>query len=142
LLLRATQRLTHVGSWEWDVAKQTMFWTEETYRLHDFGPGEPVPGILEPGARCLECYLPEDRPVILAAFQRCIEEGQPYDLEFRFHTAKGRQLRIRTLAEPVLENRKVVRVVGVVMDITDHQPQDRTRQGAEESPPGNDGGPQ
>lgn len=141
-LLRATQRLTHVGGWEWDVEKQTMFWTEETYRLHDFELGEPVPGISEPGARCLECYLPEDRPVILAAFQRCVEEGQPYDLEFRFNTAKGRQLWIRTLCEPVLENGKVVRVVGVVMDITDRRTQDRAGQGAEETRPGNDGGPQ
>ena len=80
----------------------------------------------------MECYRPEDRPVILAAFQRCVTEGQPFDLEFPFRTAKGRQLRIRTLAEPVLDNGKVVRVVGVVMDITNRRPQDRARQGAEE----------
>ena len=49
-LLLATQRLTRVGGWEWDVEKQRMFWTEETYRLHDFEPGVPMPGILEPGA--------------------------------------------------------------------------------------------
>jgi len=123
-LLRAAQRLTRVGSWEWDIEKQTMFWTEEMYRIHDLEPGELVPGTPEHIAPGMECYLPEDRQLILAAFQRCVEKGQPYDLELRFTTAKGRQLRVRALAEPVLENGKVVRVVGAIMDISDSRPQD------------------
>jgi len=90
-------------------------------------------------ARSLECYLPEDRPVIQTAFQRCGEEGQPYDLELRFSTAKGRQLWIRTLAEPVWEKGKVVRVVGFIMDLTARRPPDRVWRGAEEMPPGNNG---
>lgn len=123
-LLRATQQLTHVGSWEWDVQTQTTFWTEETYRIHDLGPGEAVPGP-ELLLQSLKCYRPEDLPVIRAAFQRCLEKGEPYDLEFPFTTAKGRQLRIRMLAEPVMEDGKVVRVVGFIMDITGLQSRDR-----------------
>jgi two-component system CheB/CheR fusion protein len=133
-MLRRTQQLARVGGWEWDIEMQTMFWTEETYRLHDLEPGELLPGP-ESIARGLVFYLPEDRPVIQAAFQRCVEEGLPYDLETRFTTAKGRQLWIRTLAEPVLQNGKVVRVVGLIMDITDRRPPDRADTNAEEMPP-------
>ena len=129
-MLRTTQQLTRVGSWEWDVQKQTTFWTEEMYRLHNFKPSEHGPG-MELMTRSLECYLPEDRPVIQAAFRRCVEEGVPYDLELRFTTAKGRHLWIRSFAEPILENGQVVRVVGFIMDITDRRLLERSGQGSE-----------
>ncbi|MBP2641956.1 MAG: cheBR [Firmicutes bacterium] len=121
-LLHTIQQLTRIGGWEWDIEKQTMFWTEETYRLHDFKPGELLLGP-ENIARSLECYSPKDRLVLQAALQRCIEEGQPYDLEFRFTTAMKRKLWVRNFAEPVLENGKIVRVVGFIMDITDRRSQ-------------------
>jgi len=138
-LLSATQRVARVGSWEWDIEKQTMFWTEELYRIHDLEPGELVPGTPEHIAPGMECYLPGDRQLIVAAFQRCVEKGQPYDLELRFTTAKGRQLWVRALAEPVLENGKVVRVVGAIMDISDSRPQDLADTGGKEKAPENDG---
>ncbi len=117
-LLRTIQRLTRIGGWEWDVDSQTTYWTDEMYYLHDFIPGEFEPGT-ESIAQSLSCYLPEDRPVLQAALQLCSEKGIPYDFDFDFTTAKGRRLRVRTLAEPVWENGRVVRVVGFIMDITD-----------------------
>jgi len=120
-LLHTIQQLTRIGGWEWDIEKQTMFWTEETYRLHDFKPGELFlgPDII---ARSMECYSPKDRLVLQAALQLCIEEGEPYDLEFRFTTAMKRKLWVRNFAEPVLENGKIVRVVGFIMDVTERRP--------------------
>jgi len=120
-LLNAAQRLAKVGGWEWDVDKQTMFWTDEVYRIHDFQPSEFIPGAEEHIKQSLECYDPEDRPVISDAFRRCAEEGLAYDLEFPFTTAKGRRKWIRTLAEPVIEDDRIVRVVGNIMDITEHK---------------------
>ncbi len=118
-LLNASQRLSMVGGWEWDVETQTMQWTEETYRIHDFVPGELEPGSAEHIKMSVECYESEDRPKILAAFQRCVKEGQPYDLELPFTTIKGRRLWIRTTAMPVIESGKVIRVIGNIMDITE-----------------------
>jgi two-component system, chemotaxis family, CheB/CheR fusion protein len=118
-LLRTTQRLSCIGGWEVDVKKQTSFWTDEVFHLHDFEPGELAPDAPVRISRCLECYLPEDRPVIQSAFKKCLEEGKKYDLELRFVTVKGRKLWIRTFAEPVVENGKVIRVAGFFMDITE-----------------------
>jgi PAS domain S-box-containing protein len=132
-LLNATQRLTKVGGWEWDVATQTMSWTEEVYRIHEFDPRELAPGSAEHIARSIECYAPEDRPVLQAAFQGCLEHGQPYDLEFPFTTARGRRLWIRTTAEAVFDQGRVARVVGNIIDITERKQaevslHDRTQQ--------------
>ncbi len=120
-LLNATQQLTKVGGWEWDVEKQTMFWTDEVYRIHDFQPSEFTPGSTKHIERGIECYDPEDRPVILEAFKNCAEKGQAYDLEFLFTTATGRRIWIRTVADPVLKGDRVVRVVGNIMDITERK---------------------
>jgi hypothetical protein len=68
-LLDATQRLSKVGGWEWNVEKQTMFWTAETYRIHDFDPNELIPGTPDHIEKSLACYEPSDRPVIIQAFQ-------------------------------------------------------------------------
>jgi PAS domain S-box-containing protein len=126
LLLSSTQKLTKVGGWEWNIEKQTMYWTNELYRIHDIEPKEILPGAPEHINRGLACYLPEDRPVILEAFNKCAEKGIPYDLEFPFITEKGRHLWIRTFTEPVYENGKIVRVVGFFMDITDSKKAEQT----------------
>ena len=118
-LLNATQRLTKAGGWEWDVSAGTMTWTEETYRIHEFDPGELLPGSPEFVARSLACYRDEDRQVIAAAFRRCVESGIPYDLEFPFTTAKGSQIWIRTTAEAVWVDGRIARVVGNIVEITE-----------------------
>lgn len=117
-LLSASQQLAKVGGWEWDVKSQTMFWTKETYRIHDFQGNEVAPGSSDHIELSLKCYDPEDRPIIMGAFKRCIEKGQAYDLEFPFTTAMGHRRWIRTAAKPVLEGDRIVKVTGNIMDIT------------------------
>ena len=118
-LLNATQRLTRAGGWEWHVLSRTMTWTEETYRIHGFDPRETAAGEVELVTRSLACYRAEDRPVVEAAFRRCVESGIPYDLELPFTTAAGRRIWIRTTAEPVWADGAVVKVVGNIVDITE-----------------------
>lgn len=118
-LLNATQRLSKVGGWEWNIEKQTMYWTEETYRLHDLAPVALIPGSSDHLVSSLACCHPKDRQTILQAFKRCAGQGDAYDLEFPFTTAAGRKLWIRTTAQPTWEDGRMVSVVGTIMDITE-----------------------
>jgi PAS domain S-box-containing protein len=120
-LLNSTQRLTRVGGWEWDVDRQIMSWTDETYRIHGLEPENLNPGSPEHIARSLACYEPEDRIRIANAFGRCAEQGEPYDMELPFTTADGRRLWIRTTANPEWDGQRVVRVMGNIMDITERK---------------------
>jgi PAS domain S-box-containing protein len=117
-LLNTTQRLAKIGGWDWDVEKQISFWTEETYRIHGLEPKASASGSTEYIDRSLACYDPADRPVISAAFRRCVEQGEGYDLEFPFTDADGCRKWIRTTAFPVNAQGRVVRVIGNIMDIT------------------------
>lgn len=118
-LLNITQKMSKIGGWEWDIEKQTMFWTEEVYRIHDLDPEVLINGMPEHISKSIECYYPDDRPVILAAFNKCATEGTPYELEFPFLTAKGRKAWIRTSAYALTENGKITKVIGNILDITE-----------------------
>ncbi len=120
-LLDATEALSAVGGWEWDVATQAMTWTDGTYRIHDFDPAAVPSGSPEHIARSLACYDPGDRPRVEEAFRRCVEAGEPYDLECGFTTAKGRQLSVRTMGRAIRENGRVVKVLGNLQDITEQK---------------------
>lgn len=117
-LLNESQRISRVGGWEWDIARQMMFWTDEAYRIHGLDPGDIEPGATEHIDRSIECYDPGDRPVVLAAFERCMEKGVPYDLEFPFTAFDGRRLWIRTTARATKEGGAVAKVIGIIVDIT------------------------
>jgi len=127
-LLNATQRQAKIGGWEWASGQQTTFWTEETYGIHGFEPQTFVPGASEVMDRSLSCYDPADRPVILAAFQRCVQQGEGYDLEVPFTSADGCRKWIRTTGTAVREAGRIIKVVGTIMDITERKRADAERQ--------------
>jgi diguanylate cyclase (GGDEF)-like protein/PAS domain S-box-containing protein len=121
-LLNATQQLGKIGGWQWDIQKQTMTWTPETYRIHDMVP-EPAAstGVSDHIVKSIACYLPQDRDAIMKAFWRCVEQGEPYDIEVRFITVKNRPLWVRTMAQAVRHDGQIVKVLGYIMDITERK---------------------
>lgn len=120
-LLRHSQELGKIGSWEWDVEKSSMQWTPETFRIHEL----PVQAELPQGQAAIDlsvaCYAPLDRERVLKAFARCIQEGVPFDLECRFITTRQRPLWIRTQGQAEVRDGKVVKVVGYIADITERK---------------------
>ncbi len=115
-LLEATQRISKVGGWELDVATLTPVWTEEVYRIYEL-PLEYKPTLEE----ALGFYALEDRPRIEQAVYRCMQKGEPYDLEVRFVTAKGKSLWVRSIGEADYENGEIVRLWGTFQDITERK---------------------
>lgn len=123
-LLDCSQSLAQIGGWEWDVKHQTMYWTDEAYRLHGLESSELEAGSREHIVRSMACYDPEDRPVIQTAFQNCVEHGQAYDLEFPITKTDGSRIWIRTMARPVTVDGQIVKVMGNMIDITERRKSD------------------
>lgn len=117
-LLNATGQLAKVGGWLWDIEKQEMYWTKETYQIHEVDPNNFKIGSKEHIELGLECYNEEDRKIISEAFQECVNLGKSYDLEFPFISVKGQNKWIRTTAICEKTNGKPTRVIGNLMDIT------------------------
>ncbi len=117
-LLRLTQRLAGIGGWSWDVQHNTGRWTEEVFSIHEM-PVMPETIITRTMLLAsMDCYDPDDRARIAAAFQCCVEKGVPYALEARFTGKRGRRRWVHTSGEALLDSGKVVSVMGTIMDIT------------------------
>lgn len=117
-ILRASQKLAKIGGWEWDLIHKHMFCTEETYAIHEMDPPLNLSGSDEHIALSISCYDEQDREAVLSAFNHCVKEGIPYDLELPFTTLKGNRIWIRTLGQAELEDGVIVKVRGTIMDIT------------------------
>lgn len=118
--LNATGRMAKVGGWELDAKTKKVRWTKETYHIHEL-PVDHDPPLEE----AISFFHPDDRPKLEKAIENAIEHREPYDLEVRFRTAKGRALWTHTMCEPVIENGKVAKLRGTFQDITDRKEAER-----------------
>lgn len=113
--LEQTQRLA--GAWKADLQEGTMTWSKTVYEIHEVSPDTDIE--IEDG---IQFYAPEARPQIRAAFHRCVEKGEPYDLELPLITAKGNRRWVRTVGAPIeMKNGTVVKVAGAFQDVTERK---------------------
>lgn len=120
-ILNASQAMARTGGWEWDLATEQMFWTDQMFAIHGFADKDLRQGDRALIEHSLSCFEPDDRLEIKKAFAACCETGSPFDIECPMTTAAGRSIWIRTAAKAVLENGRVSRVLGNIMDITERK---------------------
>ncbi|MEB0083169.1 PAS domain S-box protein [Glaciimonas sp. Gout2] len=112
-LLERTGAMAGVGGWEVDLVANTIFWSDETCRIHGVAPGY-LPQLSE----AIEFYAPQARPVIEAAVTQSIATGQRWDLELPFIQKNGTEIWVRALGVAEFKQGKPVRLVGAFQDIT------------------------
>jgi PAS domain S-box-containing protein len=116
-LLEASQSIAKLGGWELDIATNNLFWTAETYRIHETSPEEFNPTV-DAG---VEYFLPESRSIISNALEAAIKEGEGYDLELETLTTKGRRIDVRTTCEVIRLDGKPTKLTGIFQDITEQK---------------------
>jgi len=116
-LLDAAQATAGVGGWELDPVAGKLYWTAETYRIHDTSPEEYQPEV----ESAIAFYAPESEPIIRAAVQEAIVGGTPFDLELELVTAKGRRIWAHATSRVTVENGRTVKVTGAFQDITERR---------------------
>lgn len=111
-LLEQTQRLA--GAWEVNLASGEVRWSEEIYRIYELDPDAEVD--TETG---FSSYPPEARSELREAFDRCVEEREPFDLELPLTTVEGNRRWVRNVGGPVeAADGTLVKVAGALQDIT------------------------
>jgi PAS domain S-box-containing protein len=117
--LAEAQRLTHTGSWVWQVAgRGALHLSDEWYRIYGFEREQGAPAW---GLR-LERVHPEDRGRWQEAIDRAVSEKSDYEVEFRILLPGGTVKHIRTVGHPVLNaSGDLVQFVGSSTDITDRK---------------------
>ena len=117
--LAEAQRLTHTGSWVWQIAgRGALHLSEEWYRIYGFRPELGAPA----WKQRLQRIHPEDRARWRGAIDRAISEKSDYEVEFRILLPGDVVKHIRTVGHPVLNGGgELMQFVGSSTDITERK---------------------
>jgi len=116
-LLMQTEELSRTGGWQYDLVSGFFVWTDEVYEIYEVDRSFKPDDI----ASSMSFYDSDSRGILEKAFQRCVETGEPYDLELRFTGARGTRKWVRTEAQAVRSGDTIVAVYGNIMDITERK---------------------
>ncbi len=112
------QRISHTGSWSWDVSSGKVAWSEEHFRIFGFDPEKTEPSL----QLFLETVHPEDRSFIEQGLEEATRNKNGFDMEFRIALADGSIKHVQGVGRPVVgESGEVDRYVGTTVDITERK---------------------
>src|SRR5467141_3838001 len=115
--LAQAQRLSHTGSWAWNVGTKRIFWSLETFRIFGFDPNTttPTPEIF------LERVHPDDRASI-ELVESELHKGNDAEYHYRVIFQDRSIKYISSVAHPISnDSGHVIEFVGTVMDVTERK---------------------
>src|SRR6266481_1145776 len=112
--LAEAQKLSHTGSFGWDVSSGEIYWSRETFRIFGY----------EPAAKAtinmvLQRTHPEDRAAVQQLIERVSRERKEWDFEHRLLMPDGSVKYLRVMGHPSKDEGRRFEFVGAVTDITE-----------------------
>jgi DNA-binding NtrC family response regulator len=114
--LAEAQRLSHTGSFGWDVSSGESYWSRETFRIFEFQPADRVPLEL-----VVQRIHPEDRLMVQQRLDRVSRERQDFDFEHRLLMPDESVKYVRVVGRPSEGELGDFEFVGAVTDITERK---------------------
>lgn len=111
-LLYIGERSALVGGWEYDIEAETLFWTDQIYRILELDPGS------EPSLDLFKAHLD---PRSLLAFEQAVEDavlGNEMNIEVTVLTSTRRKLCVHLKGLVSSENGEFRTIYGSMQDIT------------------------
>jgi PAS domain S-box-containing protein len=116
--LNDAQEVAQIGSWDWDIRRNVVWWSDETYRLFGVSPGEHTPSF----ASNSQFIHQDDLQRYRGSFAISLETGAPLDLDVRVLAGDGVTRHCKALGRCYRdESGRPVRVVGTLRDVTEHK---------------------
>ncbi|QZK91008.1 PAS domain S-box protein [Flavobacterium sp. CHNK8] len=112
-LLEQASNLARIGSWEVDLKKNKILWTEMVHQLHETNPQSFKPDL----AQSINFYREDFKPMITEAVNQCIQLGTSFDFEAVVVTANKNELWVRAIGNAEFINGECVRIYGSFQDI-------------------------
>jgi PAS domain S-box-containing protein len=109
------QRISHTGTWGWNLSTGKVAWSEEHFRIFGFDPEKTEPSF----QLFLETVHPEDRSFIEEGLAEAARERSGFDMEFRIALADGSIKNVQGVGRPVLtQSGDIGNYIGTTVDIT------------------------
>jgi PAS domain S-box-containing protein len=117
--LAETEKLTHTGSWAWNVRTQkVLYCSDEMFRIFGLDPLQTLPTRKNFRQR----IHPEDRDRVDERFERLLRERVDSFDEYRALLPDGTVKHIMSSGHPVFdEDRELIEIIGTAVDVTDRK---------------------
>ena len=110
------QRLGQIGSWEWDLPANTVYWSDELYRIYGQKPKEKA----ITGDNFLMQILPEDVNYVNSIVQKSIIDQTPFQFYYRIAKPDNKIRFLSSEGKIIVDSSgTVIKLNGIVQDITD-----------------------
>lgn len=120
--LTEVQEMVHLGSWEWNMAENSVTWSDELYRI--YGLDKESFGATFEGY--LERVHPDDRERVRNIIGRAVETAEPFSFEERIVRPDGVERVLESTGKVEVDEKGLaVRLVGSCLDITERKEADR-----------------
>ena len=111
-LLNKTNNIARIGTWELLPKSNTLKWSEVTKKIHE------VPLDYEPKlSEAINFYVDTYQDLVSEALSKAMQSGSTQDLELKILTATQKQIWVRAIMIPVIENGECTSVYGAFQDI-------------------------
>ena len=112
-------KLTHTGSWDWDVrAQKVLYCSAEMFRIFGLDPAESLPTRKNFRQR----VHPEDRDWVDKRFERSLREKVDSFDEYRVLVPDGTVKHINSSGHPILdEDGEVIEFIATAVDVTERK---------------------
>lgn len=114
--LSRAQQIAHIGSWQLDIEKKTLYWSDEVYRIFGLEPKE----INADYEIFLEFVHPEDRDSVNKAYTESVINKKPYEITHRIVLKDGTIKIVNERCETIYDkDGRALQSIGTVHDITE-----------------------
>src|SRR6185503_4561053 len=114
--LAEAQRLSHTGSFGWDVSSGEINWSKETFRIFELDPKTEITIEL-----IVQRTHPDDRQAVQQVIERASSERTEFALEHRLLMPDGSIKYLRVMGRPLQDEGRRSEFVGAVTDMTDRR---------------------
>jgi len=113
--LEEAQKISNIGSWEWDIHTDHISWSRELYKIYDIHPKLFKTSFQE----YLKLIHPDDQSHVNSAIQKALHHKKVFRFVHRLITAKG-EMKVLSCKGKTLKNEEgeVIKMIGTVQDIT------------------------
>jgi len=84
-LLANAEAVGEIGSWRWEIASDTVTWSDELFRIFQRDPATGAPSYAEHPA----IYTKEGMTKLDTLVQKALSDGTPYEIELEVHRPDG-----------------------------------------------------
>src|SRR4029450_13013838 len=95
--LAEAEKISHTGSWGWDVGSGEVYWSKETFGIFGVNPGDVKPS----HQLFLQFVHPEDRAFVEQTLEKAKSESSDFKVEFRIVLSDGSARHLRSIGHLV-----------------------------------------